>query len=195
MNDKQIRAEIESRTAQRTLLGIKSGSIVTDEQGRTSAIGYFRWEPVVFKVGTNEYAFTGERCDVEVQVYRPDFRQLGSGVLIYRDRDGNPWLPTDGEDAIRAAAMAQSSLAGRKSRRGGQDAHDKTYGTPEERAKTIAEWQRVVDEKYQEDPNREFIKELCAFASSEVPQPWNGKLESPNTIRKHVKNPRKKSLH
>lgn len=192
MTDKQLRAEIEARNGQYAWLGIK-GEPFTDEQGRTSAIGCFRWEPIVFH-GVNEYSLTGERYDFEVQVYRPGGSLGANGVLVYRDLHGNSWLPLCGEDAIRAAAIAQRALAGSKPIRGGHRGHDKTYGTLKERTKWIAEMQHVVDERYREDPKRDFIKELCVFASKAVPQSWNGKHASPNTIRKLVKNPKKKSL-
>lgn len=81
---------------------------------------------------------------------------------------------------------------GRDVKQGGRDAHDSTYGTRDQRAAFIAALQRVVDTRHEEDPSRSFTKELCRFASDEVPQPWNGEHLEPDTIRHLVKNPKKK---
>jgi hypothetical protein len=82
--------------------------------------------------------------------------------------------------------------AGRRSKRSWIKGHVKEYGTRDQRAAFIAALQRVVDRRYEEDPSRSFTKELCQFASDEVPQPWNGEKLKPDTIRHLVKNPKKK---
>jgi hypothetical protein len=87
--------------------------------------------------------------------------------------------------------VEQSELA-RRIIEGGRLANEKTYGTREQKEAARAEWQRVIDELYEEDQGRNF-KELLALASERVRQP-NGKPARARTIRRYVKNPRKESL-
>ena len=117
----QHRAEIESRTARYSFLGIEHQEH-TDPQGRVSAIGRFRYEPME-TTPDGKLTPTGERYDVKVQVYKDPLLE---------------WQPLEGYAGILAAALALPARTGRKVRRASTAAARTRWGDRDRAAEVQA---------------------------------------------------------